>query len=213
MSEPRCLGSSQEAASLVEREKFDGAFVDWDACDLSGVDLTRRIRRSKSNAKIPIAMLTDRTETCIVAEGFEAGVTYHLAKPFGAKELERLLNASSGIMLAERRRYNRWPTTFQVICEWGAKGARKRIAGESIDVSTTGMLLTLFPEPELGTALSLELLMPKAPKGLVLEGVVMRRHAAGLVAIRFNRVPAEQKDFLESYLSRGLNDLPHLAFC
>ncbi len=209
MTEPRCLGSSQEASALVETDKFEGAFIDWDACDLSGEELTRRIRRSKLNAKIPIAMLTARTETCIVAEGFEAGVTYHLAKPFGAKELRRLLNASRGTMLVERRRYNRWPKTFQVICEWGPKGERKRIAGKSIDVSTTGMLMTLFPEPEVGTALSLELLLPEAPKGLVLKGVVLRRHAARHVAIRFIRAPAEQEDFLETYLSRSLNDLPH----
>ena len=210
MTKPCSLGSSQEASSLVETEKFDGAFIDWDACDLSGEELTRRIRRSKSNAKIPIAMLTARTETCIVAEGFEAGVTYHLAKPFGAKELRGLLNASRGTMLVERRRYNRWPKTFQVICKWGAKGARKRIAGTSIDVSTTGMLMTLFPEPEVGTALSLELLLPEAPKGLVLKGVVLRRHAARHVAIRFIRAPAEQEELLETYLSRSLNDLPHL---
>ena len=210
MTEPRCPGSSQEASSLVETEKFDGAFIDWEACDLSGEELTRRIRRSKSNAKIPIAMLTDRTETCIVAEGFEAGVTYHLAKPFGANELERLLNASRGTMLAERRRYRRCPTTFQVICEWEAMGARKRIAGKSIDVSTTVILMTLFPEPEVGAALTLELLLPEDSMRHVLKGVVMRRHAARHVAIRFIRASDEQEDFLEIYLSRGLNDLPHI---
>ena len=69
--------------------------------------------------------------------------------------------------------------------------------------------MTLFPEPEVGTALSLELLLPEAPKNLVLKGVVLRRHAARHVAIRFIRAPAEQEDFLETYLSRSLNDLPH----
>jgi len=200
-AEPCCLVSSREAASLLEREKFDGAFVDWDACDLDGEELTRRIRRSRANASIAIIMLSARTDTSAIAHGFEAGVTFFLSKPFGAKELERLLNVSRGTMLEEQRRSQRFPLTMPMTCEWGAEGARKRQTGNSKNMSTAGLLMTLFPQPELGTAMSVEILLPESPKSLVLKGVVTRTGAGSRVAIRFLQVSDKQRKLLETYVS------------
>jgi DNA-binding response OmpR family regulator len=207
----RCVGSGAEASSLIEREKFDGAFVDWDNSDLLGEELTRRIRRSKSNATIPIAMLTSRSDAGVMAEGFKAGVTLFLAKPFGVKELERLLNVTRSTMQEERRRYQRVPLTVPVICEWGQKRGHKRMTGKTINVSRSGLLMRLFPYPDVGAAVSMVLMLPGSRESLTLKGVIPRVGSDRQVAVQFVGTSKEQYEVLESFVSRDPNDDPNAA--
>ena len=55
---PRCVASSQLAADLLERDKFEGLFLDWQMPEMNGVELVQRIRRSKRNTRSPIVMLS-----------------------------------------------------------------------------------------------------------------------------------------------------------
>ena len=197
---PHGCGSVSEAAQLLENEKFDGAFVDWDNLDLPGDELVRRIRRSPSNGQIPIAMLTEATNTHMIADAFKAGVTLFLGKPFGARELERLLNTSRGTMLEERRRYQRVTLSVPVVCEWGKKRGLKRITGRTVNISSSGMLMSLHPQPEEGAAVMSELILPVSKQPLMLEGTVMRTASNRQVAVRFGRLTPAQRDQLEDYI-------------
>jgi CheY-like chemotaxis protein len=199
-AEPRGSTSGQEGAHLIDREEFDGVFVDWDNLDVAGMELTNHVRCSASNARIPLAMFTASTDTRVIAEAFKGGVTLSLSKPFGAKELERLLNASRGTMLEERRRYQRVVLTVPVICEWGKKRGFKRITGRSMNVSHSGMLMRLFPQPEVGTTLALEVILPTSKQSLKLEGIVVRLGASRQVAVQFAHLSAALKDLLEDYV-------------
>lgn len=199
-AEPRSSTSGQEGARLIDREKFDGVFVDWDNLDLAGEELARHVRRSKSNAQIPVAMFTASADARVIADAFKAGVTLFLSKPFGPKELERLLNTSRGTMLEERRRYQRVVLTVPVICEWGKKRGFRRITGRSMNVSNTGMLMRLFPQPEVETTLAIELMLPTSKQPLKLDGVVVRSGAGRQVALRFVHLTAAQRDLLEDYV-------------
>jgi DNA-binding response OmpR family regulator len=200
-ADPYCVGAGQQAISLVEGEKLDGAFVDWDNRDLNPEELTERIRRSKSNSKIPVAMLSAGTDQRDIARGFKAGVTFFLAKPFGPNEIERLLNASRGTMLEDRRRYQRVPLQVPTLCQWGQKRQVKRITGRSLNVSSSGLLLKISPQPETGVAVSVELLLPGQQKGLVLKGVVARSGPRDHIAIRFVYLAREQQERLENFVS------------
>jgi DNA-binding response OmpR family regulator len=199
-AEPRTSTSGHEGMRLIDTEKYDGVFVDWDNLDLAGNEITRHIRRSPSNSQIPVAMFTARTDTHVIADAFRGGVTLFLSKPFGPKELERLLNTSRGTMLEERRRYQRVVLTVPVICEWGKKRGFKRITGRSVNVSNTGILMRLFPQPEMGTTLAIELILPTSKQPLKLEGVVVRTGASRQVAANFPRLTAAQRDLLEDYV-------------
>lgn len=197
---PQGFSSGQEGAQVLEHEKFDGAFVDWDNLDLPGEDLARRIRRSPSNAQIPIAMFTASTDTRIIAEAFKAGVTLFLSKPFGPRELERLLNTCRGTMMEERRRYQRVALSVPVICEWGKKRGFKRITGRTVNVSNSGMLMRLHPPPDMGTAVVSELILPNSRQPLKLEGTVVRAGASRQVAVQFAHLTPAQRDLLEDYV-------------
>jgi len=198
-AEPHCLTSSKQAAKLVNEEKFDGAFLDWDTPELGGEDLTKLIRHSKSNKTIPIAMLTGRNDAKAIAVGFKAGVTFFLSKPVGAKELQRLLNAARGAMLEERRRYQRVPVRMGVQCKWGGK----EHTGQVANLSLSGVLVALPTAPEVGAELSLEFTLPKAHNALHLRGAVARVAPGNQVGIKFLSVPAEEHEQLKKFLSRA----------
>lgn len=189
-----------EGVQSIEHEKYDGAFVDWDNLDLSGEEFARRVRHSASNAQIPIAMFTAATDTRVIAEAFKAGVTLFLSKPFGARELERLLNTCRGTMLEERRRYQRVILTVPVVCEWGKKRGFKKITGRTVNVSNSGMLMRLHPPPDLGTTVAMELILPHSKQPLKLEGTVMRASAGHQIAVQFAHLTPAQRDTLEDYI-------------
>lgn len=203
-SEPRCLASSWHAAEIINREKFDGAFLSWDTPDLSGRDLTQRIRTSKSNSRMPIAMLTASTDCHALVEGFNAGVTFFLSKPVGPRELQRLASATRGPMLEERLRYHRVPLPAQVVCSWGDK----RITGRGVDISCSGLLLIHPLGPALSVEVTLDFTLPRTRQSMKLHGMVARTGVNGQVGIKFLRITADEHSKLKSYVNKALASLP-----
>lgn len=196
--EPFCHASGRAALTLANKQKFDGAFIDWDSTELGGELVIKMIRRSKSNSTIPIAILTTTQNTKAIAAGFKAGATFSLSKPVGALELTRLLNASRGAMLEERRRYTRVPVKMAVVCKWGGKTA----TAQAVDVSASGLMVALVPPPEVGAKLALEFTLPRARKAIEVDGEVMRVTPANQTGLHFIKLPPEKRDEILSYVSK-----------
>jgi CheY-like chemotaxis protein len=57
-AEVRPVDNSETAAALVDREKFDGIFLDLEMPRLHGLDLTHRIRESSWNKSTPILVVS-----------------------------------------------------------------------------------------------------------------------------------------------------------
>lgn len=199
--DPQCVSGGAEAISRVEGEKFDGVFVDWDNPDSDPLELTRRIRRSASNSKIPVAMLSSRKDQRDVSRSFQAGTTFFLAKPFGTNEIERLLNATRGAMLEDRRCYDRVALNIPTLCEWGKKRGTRRVAGESLNLSLNGILLKVTPPPEKGVSITLDLALPKALGHLLVKGIVTRQGPGEQTAVRFANLTREQEERLEKLIT------------
>lgn len=202
-AEPHCFGKSPEAAKQLNKEKFDGAFLSWDLPEVSGEQLTKLLRNSRSNAKIPIAMLTAHTDSKALGVGFKAGVTFFLSKPVGPKELGRLLGATRGAMQEERLRYQRVPLKAPVVVAW----EDKKVTGQGVDLSVGGVLVALEPEsgkpaPGAGTEVTVEMTLGRAQGPLSLKGTVARVSPDQQAGIKFFRLTAEQKEALKSYVDR-----------
>jgi two-component system alkaline phosphatase synthesis response regulator PhoP len=75
----------------INTQKFDVFIVDWMIPQLSGIELVKMIRHSKSEAII--LMLTAKDEESDVLEAFEAGVDDYIRKPFSPRELLARLSA------------------------------------------------------------------------------------------------------------------------
>ncbi|MGE5327569.1 MAG: response regulator [Deltaproteobacteria bacterium] len=204
---PHECASGLEGARLLDGQKFDGTFLDWDNLDLPGEELVRRIRRSPSNSQIPVAMFTEANDTHVIADAFKAGVTLFLSKPFGPRELEHLLNASRGTMLEERRRYQRVLLSVPVVCEWGKKRGFKRVTGRTVNISSAGMLMRLHPQPDQGTAVLSEIILPSSKLPLKLGGTVVRTAPSRQVAVQFAHLTLTQRDQLEDYIGSPENEV------
>ena len=189
-AEPRLVASSTLAAELIEREKFDGVFLDLLMPELDGLELARRIRRSKSNATVPLVVISASPEPTAMQDSFQAGINFFLHKPVTAQQLGKLLNAARGLMLEERRRYQRAPVALLMRCRWQSEGGAvagiaRQVTGQSINLSASGALLELPELPPLGAPVRLEFSIPGHAQGVSLAARVVRQHSARSLGVQF----------------------------
>ena len=117
----RPLSDSQEAAVVVNQEKFDGIFLDLEMPNLNGFALAQEVRTSSWNRLTPIVIVTGRDERETMHQAFATGATFFLQKPIDRRKLALLFRAVRGTMVENRRRYARVPVQTEVTCKVGAK--------------------------------------------------------------------------------------------
>lgn len=187
-----CVQSSRQAAELVEREKFDGVFLDWKMPEMDGLELARHIRWSKSNSRCPIAMLTGAAETEGLRQCFRAGVTFFLQKPVTVAQLERLFNAARDAMFQEHLRYWRIPLQVPISAAWAIQDHQQSSKGQSVNLSTTGMLAKLDTIPTPGTSVDLRFKLPQDAAPLELQSYVVRTTPDQMIGLRFVNLDRDQ---------------------
>ena len=80
-AEVRPISNSQEAPGLIQRERFDGIFLDLKMPILSGFELAKLVRESACNKATPLVIVTGRDEQDTMHLSFSLGATYFLQKP------------------------------------------------------------------------------------------------------------------------------------
>jgi len=78
---------AQEALVRLNESRPDIILMDWMMPGISGVELTRRLRRDSYTEDIPIIMLTARVTEDDKVTGLEAGTDDYVIKPFSPREL------------------------------------------------------------------------------------------------------------------------------
>ncbi len=221
-AEARLLGNPVQAARLIEREKFDGAFIDLRMPEMDGIELARRIRRSHSNSRIPIVMITG-VGAGVVKDSFGVGVNFYLQKPVTIERLRNLLNATRGSMLAERRRYQRAPVKLWVRVKWEggqpsstssgqAPIASGQASGHTVNLSSDGMLGS-FPQPlQEGIEVETEFQLPEAAEIFRIPARVSRvspgpapGETEGFgVALRFRHSQRKEREQITEFVDKTL---------
>ena len=123
-AEVRPVSDSQQAAGLVNQERFDGIFLDLEMPNLHGFDLARLIRKSSWNKSTPIIIVTGRDERDTMQQAFTIGATFFLQKPVDRRKLNILFRTVRGGMLENRRRFTRAPIQTEVTCMVGSRTIR-----------------------------------------------------------------------------------------
>lgn len=85
--------SVEEAEEQIALSVPDVMLVDWMLPGMSGVDFIRRIKQDESLSKVPLIMLTAKTEEENKIEGLDAGADDYVAKPFSPRELMARIRA------------------------------------------------------------------------------------------------------------------------
>jgi two-component system phosphate regulon response regulator PhoB len=83
----------REARALLADHRPDLVLVDWMLPDMSGLELTRALKRDRETREVPIIMLTARSEEGDKVAGLEGGADDYVTKPFSPRELLARINA------------------------------------------------------------------------------------------------------------------------
>lgn len=78
---------SGTARRLLADERPDIALIDWMLPDMSGLELTRMLKRDAVHEDLGIIMLTARTDEYDKVAGLEGGADDYVTKPFAPREL------------------------------------------------------------------------------------------------------------------------------
>ena len=92
------FGVSEAEDSRTARERLvdarpDLLLVDWMLPDMSGLELTRLIKRDRETRELPVIMLTARAAEGDKVAGLEGGADDYVTKPFSPRELLARINA------------------------------------------------------------------------------------------------------------------------
>lgn len=82
-----------EALRIVNETTVDLIVLDLMLPDINGLDITRMLKKNAATAKIPIIMLTAKSEEIDVVIGFELDVADYITKPFSARILIARINS------------------------------------------------------------------------------------------------------------------------
>jgi two-component system phosphate regulon response regulator PhoB len=83
----------RRARELLADERPDLALVDWMLPDMSGLELTRMLKRDNENEDLAIIMLTARADEHDKVSGLEGGADDYVTKPFSPRELVARIQA------------------------------------------------------------------------------------------------------------------------
>lgn len=81
------------AHQMIVNERPDLVIADWMMPMLSGIELTRRLKRDELTADIPVIMLTARADEDDRISGLDSGADDYILKPFSTRELVARIRA------------------------------------------------------------------------------------------------------------------------
>ena len=83
----KLAANGEIAYQMIIQDPPDLVLADWMMPMLSGIELTRKLRRIEKYAELPIILLTARTEEDDKVTGLDAGADDYISKPFSPREV------------------------------------------------------------------------------------------------------------------------------
>jgi two-component system phosphate regulon response regulator PhoB len=129
----------REARALLADNRPDLALIDWMLPDMSGLELTRTLKRDKEFEDLAIIMLTARADERDKVSGLEGGADDYITKPFSPRELVARIKA------VLRRAVNSTDAVVSAgVLELDAAGHRVLSSGQEIKLGPTEYRLLHF---------------------------------------------------------------------
>jgi CheY-like chemotaxis protein len=131
------LTRSTEATGLLKEGKFDVVFLDLRMASPDGIELARQMRRTESNRRTPITLISDDQRPSVMSVGFEAGAGFFLYKPIDTARLLKLIRATQGTMEHDRRRTRRVSLQSRVVLQ----SREDELEAQTVDISPSEVLV------------------------------------------------------------------------
>jgi DNA-binding response OmpR family regulator len=192
----RPISDSRKAAALVNKERFDGIFLDIEMPNLDGFELAQLVRHSSSNKSTPIVIVTGREQRDTMFRSFSLGATFFLQKPIDRMKLTGLLRTVQGSLQDNRRRYTRVPMQTEVTCSVGDK----ILKGTSWNLSQGGMQLEV-EDLTPGDTVQLSFTLPQPPLGIEATAVVIwiKDERQG---IQFIKMSVQHQEIVRNFIAQ-----------
>lgn len=82
-----------DARARIADRRPDLILVDWMLPDMSGLELTRLLKRDRDTKEVPVIMLTARADEHDKVTGLDSGADDYITKPFSPRELLARISA------------------------------------------------------------------------------------------------------------------------
>ena len=129
----------RSARQLLVDERPDLALIDWMLPDMSGLELTRTLKRDEGNEDLGIIMLTARADEYDKVAGLEGGADDYITKPFAPRELVARIQA-----VLRRAKSINDETIKSGVLELDAAGHRVTVEGRAVRLGPTEYRLLRF---------------------------------------------------------------------
>lgn len=127
------------ARAMLADERPDLALIDWMLPDMSGLELTRLLKRDKDNGDLAVIMLTARADEYDKVAGLESGADDYITKPFSPRELVARIRA-----VLRRGNSGDGDVVHSGVLELDAAGHRVSANGKQIKLGPTEYRLLVF---------------------------------------------------------------------
>ena len=195
-AEVRPIIDSQEAPGLIQREKFDGIFLDLKMPILSGFELAKLVRESACNKATPLVIVTGRDEQDTMHLSFSLGATY-FQKPIDTQKLALLFEKIQNLSSENRRRCARVPLNTDVTCTV----AGKTLNGQTWNISQGGVQLEVVGL-KLSDTLRMSFILPRPGTVVKAQGLVVWAQD-GRQGLYFTEMSVECQEMVRAYISLG----------
>lgn len=190
------LTASRQATDFLEEGKFDMVFFDLHMTAPDGIELSKEMRRGKSNRDTPIILLSDDQRPSALSQGFEAGASFFLYKPVDKVRLLRLVRATQRQTGYERRQTRRVPLHTKVRLRFGSE----EMWCDTVDVSLNGILVRSPRILSAGSQVQVSLELTQQMRPLVGGGSVARIVSGNQMGIHLDQLPVAESERLQEFL-------------
>ena len=159
--------SGIEGFNLIKYERPELAFIDIALADVSGDELCRDVKSDPQIKDTHIAMFIERDDW-YRSRAKDAGADFIVEKPFTVDDLEAVIAKTLHVPI---RRSVRVPVRIKI----EAASGNGELQGESVDVSTSGMMFEMVKcDLERGFAIWLKFQLAPGSPPIVCKGEVAR---------------------------------------
>jgi CheY-like chemotaxis protein len=186
------------AIRLVNTRKFETVVVDLKLGGQSR-SVLERVRLSPSNHTTVAFAITQGAKESAMA--FEAGSNFVFERPLSPLVLARTFKAAYALIVRERLRYFRYPTSIPATI---GKDDQSWIQAEAVNISQGGVAIVTSASLKSGSKVNVQLTIPGHASQLSVESEVCWCDAKGRAGLRFLSLSEQQTSDLNGWLSRML---------
>ena len=181
------LADGEQARQALMQREFDLIILDWMLPSLSGLELTRWLRKQSTPTRAPILFVTAKVEPEHVATGLDAGADDYIAKPFDTLVLMARVNAllrrQDWLRSQAKRESGGAPVNRLVLGELSldTNTYEVRLAGQPLDLTRSEFRLMESLMLNQGKVLSREAIIEEIQgEGVNVVGRTVDTHVFGL---------------------------------